>query len=127
MTARSSALVSDSFVKLIERNARGGIGVELRVSAQRLGDSLVVVVKDGRERLEEVGRKDSTVGIRKIGCEFFDFSNGGHTGSIADADFGARTAMAPNNSNPASPVKKWKQRSGQGKGRSLRFPRLKSA
>jgi hypothetical protein len=36
--------------------------------------------------------KDSSVGVREIECELLYFINGGHIGTLADADFGARIA-----------------------------------
>ena len=41
--------VSDALIELIKCDAQAGIGIEFRIPAQRLGDTLVVVVEDGRK------------------------------------------------------------------------------
>ena len=88
--------VADALVELIERDACFGVGVELGIPAQSLGDTVVLVVEDRRERPEEMSCKNSAVGVREIERELFDFSDGGHVGSVAECRFGARAAKAPN-------------------------------
>ena len=46
-------------------------------------------------RAEEMRCQNGALRVRQIECKLFDFSDGGHIGSVADGDFGARAAESP--------------------------------
>ena len=70
---------------MTERDAQIGIGIKLRVPAQRLGDALIIVVEDGGKRPKKMSRKDRAVRVREIKGKLFDFSDGGHARNVVDA------------------------------------------
>ena len=49
--------------------------------------------------------ENSALGLREIECEFFDSSDGGHIGSLAESDSGARAGKATNDVHAPEPSK----------------------
>lgn len=62
--------VTDPLIELLERDARIGIGVELNVSAQRLRNTLVLVMKDRWQRSEKMSCKNDAFGIGRSNASF---------------------------------------------------------
>ncbi len=75
-------------VELLQRDSGSWILIQGCVPGQGLGDAIVVVLEDGRQRLQEVSGKDGPLCLRKVKRQFLHVCDGGH--DVDSSEFGHR-------------------------------------
>ena len=76
-------------IQLLQSDSHVRVDIPLRIPAQCLRDSFILIMKDRRQRPKQVRSKNGALGIGQTKRKFFDFSDSGHRPTVAIITFDA--------------------------------------